>query len=84
MLSGTEYKRRVIDHFKAKELDPIDGRSPTFLISATQEEWELLGRIFLYASEAGTKCMECMEEFDKRILTSTEFNELYHVEFTVF
>ena len=62
-----EYKARVMNHFKAF----------TDISNATQEDWELLGRLFLNASENGE---DSMEDFDKRILSTQEFKKLYELE----
>jgi len=61
-MTNTEYKNRVINHFKQKVAlnDPSDN------------DWQLLSELFFAASESGE-----IEEFDKRILTSTEFEDLY-------
>ncbi len=62
-----EYKERVIDHFRA-------GTERLPCAKATKEDWQLLGLLFLNASENGE---ENLEEFDKRILSEQEFKELY-------
>ena len=64
MMNIQEYKDRVIDHFRRK----------VALNNVSEGDWKFLSEIFLHAAENGT---EGMEEFDKRILTSTEFQELF-------
>ena len=55
-----QYKERVCNFFKESK--------------ATEQDWEVLGKLFLAASENGD---EGMEDFDRKLLTKQEFNELY-------
>ncbi len=66
-----QYKDRVIKHFKACTCGC--GDQP----EATDEDWELLGQLFLNASENGD---DDLNEFDKKILTKKEYKQLYDVD----
>lgn len=59
-----QYKERVCKLFIESE--------------ATEQDWEILGKLFLAAAENGD---EGMEEFDKRLLTKQEFKDLYQCLF---
>lgn len=59
-LNIQEYKDKVIQRFRSNK--------------ATEGNWELLGKLFLNASENGD---EGLEDFDACILSSQEFKELY-------
>lgn len=73
-----EYKDRVIAQFKGIQI-PTKGilQNPDSQPKATEEDWKLLGRLFLNASENGE---DGMENFDKRILSTQEFKKLYELE----
>jgi len=62
-----QYQERVKAHFQAG----------TDISEATEEDWQLLGNLFLNASEDG---VDGLDEFDQRILTSDEYKKLYEYE----
>jgi hypothetical protein len=63
-LNIQEYKDRVINHFKT---------------NPSEQDWKLLGVLFLNASENE---YDDLNDFDKQILTKTEYQNLYEQDGT--
>ena len=70
MMNNTEYKKRVIDHFRQKVALSIVPLSIPHNVS--EDDYKLLGQIFLNVSLDGN-----LVAFDKRILTKQEFVDFY-------
>lgn len=68
MMDIGEYKLRVISRFKHGSYG-----------GPTKDDWQLLAKLFLDASENGE-----IEEFDHSILNADEFNELYEIPENMF
>ncbi len=79
-MTEEQYKKKIIEYFKREgyrsSTSRAAGGARLLIRNASQEDWELMAKVILIASQQGDTGME---DFDKRMLTEQEFKDFYEL-----